>query len=431
MRRTHRGASRVHDRRVGGQGGPDWHRASRGDRGIRRPRRRRAVPGARHPRRARARASRAVALDAPIRRRSDLHPNRCSGRVRPTSPYFPGSMVALVWEVRCSKSSAMPSEQVRDLLAEFEPDRFDGAGARSLVEAFGELERLERGGQGARRPPGGGDRVVEAGRLAPRRRRLVGRHHRLHRRRCAGDARQTSSRLASLPSTEAALRAGTLSVTQVDAIADAASVDPGAELDLLERSEHEGVRGLRNECARVKAAACVDENERYERVRAARSLAVVDRCRRCRSDRHPRSGRRDRQGARRDRAVRRGAVRGGARRRSSRTTRRARLRCDRRAGRGPDRWRAEGARGVTGVVRIDHRALLRGWTEPGEVCEIVGQGPIPVAVASRLLDDAFLKAVVVDGTDIVTVSHLGRTIPARCAPRSRSCTASATSRVVT
>ena len=83
---------------------------------------------------------------------------------------------------------------------------------------------------------------------------------------------ETSSRLASLPSTEAALRAGTLSVTQVDAIADAASVDPGAELDLLERSEHEGVRGLRNECARVKAAACVDENERYERVRGARSL---------------------------------------------------------------------------------------------------------------------------------------------------------------
>jgi hypothetical protein len=29
---------------------------------------------------------------------------------------------------------------------------------------------------------------------------------------------------------------------------------------------------LRNECARVKAAACVDEDERYERIRAGRSL---------------------------------------------------------------------------------------------------------------------------------------------------------------
>jgi hypothetical protein len=65
------------------------------------------------------------------------------------------------------------------------------------------------------------------------------------------------------------------------------------------------------------------------------------------------------------------------------------------------------------VVRIDHTALVRGWTEPGEVSEIVGQGPIPVSVASRLLDDAFLKAVVVDGTDVLAVSHLGRTIPAR------------------
>ena len=83
---------------------------------------------------------------------------------------------------------------------------------------------------------------------------------------------ETSSRLTSLPSTEAALRAGALSAVQVDAIADAASVDPGAELDLLERSAHDGVRGLRNECARVKASACVDENERYERVRSARSM---------------------------------------------------------------------------------------------------------------------------------------------------------------
>jgi 5-methylcytosine-specific restriction endonuclease McrA len=47
------------------------------------------------------------------------------------------------------------------------------------------------------------------------------------------------------------------------------------------------------------------------------------------------------------------------------------------------------------------------------VCEIVGGGPIPVAVAQQLLDDAFLKAVVVNGTDVLAVSHLGRTIPAR------------------
>ena len=40
-------------------------------------------------------------------------------------------------------------------------------------------------------------------------------------------------------------------------------------------------------------------------------------------------------------------------------------------------------------------------------------GPIPVHVASRLLDDAFVKAILVDGTDVLAVSHPGRTIPAR------------------
>jgi hypothetical protein len=222
----------------------------------------------------------------------------------------------------------------------------------------------------------------------------------------------TTSRLASLPSTEAALRAGTLSVTQVDAIADAASVDPGAELDLLERSEHEGVRGLRNECARVKAAACVDENERYEKVRAARSL-------RSWTDTGG-AGRIDIRGPVDETAKVLAAIAPfeeemfKAARAEGRHERHDALAFDAivALAEAPIGGEAKSP-GVTGVVRVDHSALVRGWTEPGEVCEIVGQGPIPVAVASRFLDDCFLKAVVVDGTDVLAVSHLGRTIPAR------------------
>jgi hypothetical protein len=153
--------------------------------------------------------------------------------------------------------------QLRELLAEFEPDRFDGAGARSLVEAFGELERLSAAGKSlaARQVVATGSWKQDGSHrdaadwLAATTGSTVG---------AARSALETSSRLASLPATESALRAGDLSVTQAEAIADAASVDPGAELDLLERSMHDGVRGLRNECTRVKAAACVDENERYE-----------------------------------------------------------------------------------------------------------------------------------------------------------------------
>ena len=68
---------------------------------------------------------------------------------------------------------------------------------------------------------------------------------------------------------------------------------------------------------------------------------------------------------------------------------------------------------ATVVAHVDHTAFTRGHTVAGEVCEIVGVGPIPVAVARRLADDAFLKALIHDGTDILAVSHLGRSIPSR------------------
>ena len=64
------------------------------------------------------------------------------------------------------------------------------------------------------------------------------------------------------------------------------------------------------------------------------------------------------------------------------------------------------------IVRIDHAALVRGHTIPGEVCEIAGIGPIPVATARELARDAFLTAAVIDGFDVSTVVHLGRSATA-------------------
>jgi hypothetical protein len=61
------------------------------------------------------------------------------------------------------------------------------------------------------------------------------------------------------------------------------------------------------------------------------------------------------------------------------------------------------------IVRVDATALDRGELAPGEVCEIAGQGPIPMADAWRMIDgDAFVAAVATDGTDIAKVVHLGR-----------------------
>ena len=52
--------------------------------------------------------------------------------------------------------------------------------------------------------------------------------------------------------------------------------------------------------------------------------------------------------------------------------------------------------------------MRRGTTEPGEVCEIAGYGPIPVSVAHSLMNEAFLALVLTKGKDVVNVVHLGR-----------------------
>jgi hypothetical protein len=67
---------------------------------------------------------------------------------------------------------------------------------------------------------------------------------------------------------------------------------------------------------------------------------------------------------------------------------------------------------VTMHVVVNHSALVRGATVPGERCEIPGVGPVSVTWARSLLGDAFVTAVITKGTDITTVAHFGRHIPA-------------------
>jgi hypothetical protein len=60
------------------------------------------------------------------------------------------------------------------------------------------------------------------------------------------------------------------------------------------------------------------------------------------------------------------------------------------------------------LLRVDFEVLARGETEAGEVCEIAGIGPVPVAVARDLLGDSILKLVITRGVDVAGVVHLGR-----------------------
>jgi hypothetical protein len=63
------------------------------------------------------------------------------------------------------------------------------------------------------------------------------------------------------------------------------------------------------------------------------------------------------------------------------------------------------------VFVIDSRAYLRGHAHEGEACHIIDGGPVPVRAVRERLHDAFVKAVLHDGVDILAVKHHGRRRP--------------------
>jgi Domain of unknown function (DUF222) len=303
-------------------------------------------------------------------------------------------------------------ERLRSVVRELDPSCLGGEQARRLVEEFARIERLGAAGKAIAMR-----RVEETGTWAQAGAFRDGAAWlaattgtTVSAARATIDA---AERLEELPTTEAALRAGELSAVQVNEVTAAAAADPTAETSLLESARRDGVKGLKDECARVRAAACTDEVARYDAIRQRRSL------------RHWQ----DPDGA--GRIDVRGPVDGTARIMTAlEPYERELFEAARDAGR---RERSEafafdalvamaesstedGGHSsrpqATMVVRIDYSPFLSGKTKPGEVCEIVGVGPVPVSVARRLSCDAFLKAIVTDGIDVRAVAHLGRTIPA-------------------
>jgi hypothetical protein len=286
------------------------------------------------------------------------------------------------------------------LVAEFDPRLVDAHTARELVEEFGAIERMATA-----------TRTLAAGRVATTRvwadegdRSAA---HWLARTTgsTVGDAvaaLETARRLDACEATQAAFRAGALSVAQAGAITSAAAADPAAEGDLLAVAATAGVAGLRAEARRVEASARADEvagDDAVRRTRHARQWVDPD-------------------GAWRMSV--RGTVAAGARIWAA---------IDAAAGSGAESrdaaafdalerlvTRADGV-GASGPratvhVRVDHAALVRGRTEAGEVCEIPGLGPIPVATARQLATDSILSVLVTNGVEVVGVAHAGRTVRA-------------------
>jgi hypothetical protein len=221
---------------------------------------------------------------------------------------------------------------------------------------------------------------------------------------------QTAEQLKALPAVTDAVIDGKLSRAQAAAVADAATVAPEAEGDLLKVAAKESLKALQDEAGRRKVAH-LDEQARHDRVHASRH-------------------------------VRFGTEPDGAATMSVRTTADAMSEIKaavahhqtkifdiaRKKGRRVpfEAYAADGLLAVARasmspggkagrvptkvIVRVDHTALVRGHTLPGEICEATGTGPLPARqVAAMVRSGEVFTAVV--GTDhrgqVTDVAHLG------------------------
>ena len=231
-----------------------------------------------------------------------------------------------------------------------------------------------------------------------------------------------ANQLHHLPVTQAALLSGDLSGTQAVEVARGAIVAPNTETQLINLSKHATVRDLRDATSRVVAAA-TDEAERHRQVHKSRYLkSWID----LDGSFNLKARMTVANGALVMAALKpiqdeifKSARKSGAHERPEAYAADALLvlcekasASDSGAGANATEKRSSRPNAVMNI-RIDLDALKRGRTEDGEVCEIAGVGPIPVATATEYLGEAFLKLLVVDGTEIRTIACMGRALPAK------------------
>jgi hypothetical protein len=314
-------------------------------------------------------------------------------------------------------SFEVPRQAVTDIsayLAQLQPDLVTTAQATELYRLFAELTRLGSAGQMLLSP-----RVAQSDTWKNEGHRSAASWLAKESGTGLGDAfgsLETAERLESLPRTAEALRNGKLSVPQVREIAAAAARDLSVEGELLEAASTGTLKGLKDRCRRVRAASgsAEAENARYEAIRASRYFrhwSDVDGAFRGEFKLTPDAGARLLSSL----EVRADELFDEARKADTRESSGAY---------GADALvdlvtrRSAGAKNRSGTssavvhVRVDAAALRRGYVAGGEVCEIAGVGPVPVATARALLPEAFLKVVIVDAVDVLSVSHLGRHVSA-------------------
>jgi hypothetical protein len=227
-----------------------------------------------------------------------------------------------------------------------------------------------------------------------------------------GQARQaleTAAGLAECPGTRLALLDGELSLSQAAEIVKTESETPGAEAELLEIARGSDLGQLRDK-AREHRQANTDVNDLHRQQQRARHfrhwrdpLGMV-----CfMGALPPETGvpfinRLELAAQRARRTVQQA---GGERERFEAYA------ADALAAMAAGEVTARSARADL-VIVCDLGAWRRGHAHAGEVCQVIGGGPIPVELAHELGKDAFLKAVLHDGVAVHTIKHFGRHFPA-------------------
>ena len=227
--------------------------------------------------------------------------------------------------------------------------------------------------------------------------------------RQAVESLQTARRLDPHGGVADALRAGEVTAAQAAPIAEAVSADPHAEKELLAHAQTDSLQGLREECRRVKAAARTDELDHNDAIRRSRYLRTwtdPEGAGRGEWKLPPEDQARilARLAAEAD-AVATEAKAAGAPIESREAYAADALTRITRSAPG------EGRSQVAIHLRVDQTAFERGHTEPGEICEIEGVGPVPVATARNLSTDALIYVLATKGTDITHYAEHGRYIP--------------------
>jgi hypothetical protein len=232
---------------------------------------------------------------------------------------------------------------------------------------------------------------------------------------------ETVEALDGLDAATEAFKTGKLSPRQAKVVAGAAKANPSSEDDLLRLAANSSLRDLETKAREVRQASSVETDEdrhaRLHRERSVRTWIDAESGAGCGQWRLPPA----------EHAAVLAALEPAtekmfqAARRDDREEPREAYAADALLALVNNAGGATGAasfgdldrvttKGMKIIVRVDATAARRGHALDDEMCEIAGLGRIPASIVQRWLatGDPFVAAIVTDGVDITSITHLGR-----------------------